>query len=108
AGVVPDARLVVSELVTNALRYGLATAGLPASGIPRPSPPIGLRLLRHPARLRCEGTDPSDIMPTCLAPDGNAQIGPGLCPIAPLTHHGGAPPLPPGGKCVWPALGLPP
>jgi len=108
AGVVPDARLVVSELVTNALRYGLATAGLPASGIPRPSPPIGLRLLRHPARLRCEVTDPSDIMPTCLAPDGNAEIGRGLCLIAALSHQWGATSLPAGGKCVWADLGLPP
>jgi len=108
ADVVPDARLVVSELVTNALRYGLATAGLPASGVPRPSPPIGLRLLRHPAGLRCEVTDPSDIMPTCLAPDGNAEIGRGLCLIAALSHQWGATPLPAGGKCVWADLRLPP
>ncbi len=107
--VVPDARLVVSELVTNALQHGLAEARLPAPCAIRPSaPPIGLRLLRLPAGLRCEVTDPSNIMPACLAPDDNAEIGRGLCIIAGLSHQWGATPLPTGGKCVWADLLLPP
>jgi len=108
AGVVPDARLVVSELVTNALRHGLVAARLPAPCTPRPSAPIGLRLLRQPTGLRCEVTDPSDTMPTRLAPDGNAEIGRGLWLIAALSHRWGAIPLPAGGKCVWADLRLPP
>ena len=106
-GVVPDARLVVSELVTNALRHGLADVRLPAPGAHRP-PPIRLRLLRHAAGLRCEVTDPSDIMPACLAPDDDAELGRGLCLIAALSHQWGAAPLPAGGKCVWADLPLPP
>ncbi|HXL17274.1 MAG TPA: ATP-binding protein, partial [Streptosporangiaceae bacterium] len=62
--ILPDARLVVSELVTNALRYGII-AELPApSSRAQPSLPIRLRLLRHPAALRCEVTDHSNVMPT--------------------------------------------
>jgi hypothetical protein len=60
ADALPDARLVVSELVTNALRHGLPAAGGPAPCAPRQqSPLIGLRLMRHPGGLRCEVTDPS-------------------------------------------------
>lgn len=106
ADVLPDARLVVSELVTNALRYGTAAARLPAPSSPRP-PPIRLRLLHQPPALRCEVTDPSSIMPTHLAPDDDAEIGRGLCLIAAISHQWGATPLPAGGKCVWADLRLP-
>ena len=109
ADALPDARLVVSELVTNALRHGLAAARAPARCAPRPqSPHIGLRLLRHPGGLRCEVTDPSDIMPARLAPDDDAEIGRGLYLIAALSYQWGATPLPAGGKCVWADLCLAP
>jgi anti-sigma regulatory factor (Ser/Thr protein kinase) len=108
AGVSADARLVVSELVTNALRY-VSAARPPAPRAPRlPSRPIGLRLARHPASLRCEVTDPSDIMPSCLAPDENAEIGRGLRLIAAISYQWGATLLPAGGKCVWADLRVPP
>jgi hypothetical protein len=108
ADVSADARVVVSELVTNALRHGTATASLPAPRAPRPpGPPIGLRLVHHPAGLRCEVTDPNDIMPSCLAPDDNAEIGRGLCLVAALSYQWGATPLPAGGKCVWADLRVP-
>ena len=109
ADALPDARLVVSELVTNALRYGLIAAGLPAPGARHsPNPLVRLRLLRSPSGLRCEVTDPSDIMPTCLAPDENTEIGRGLCLVAALSHQWGATSLPNGGKCVWADLRVPP
>jgi hypothetical protein len=83
-------------------------ARVPASCAPRPqSPLISLRLLRHPGGLRCEVTDPSDIMPTRLHPEDTAEIGRGLCLIAALSHQWGATPLAAGGKCVWADLCLP-
>ena len=106
AAALPDARVVVSELVTNALRHGLDAAGAPVPCAPRPL--IGLRLLRHPGGLRCEVTDPSDIMPARLVPAGDADFGRGLCLVAALSRQWGATPLPAGGKCVWADLCLPP
>ena len=109
AGALPDARLVVSELVTNALRYGLGAATLPAPCVPcSPGPFIRLRLVRSPGGLRCEVTDPSDIMPSRLAPDENTEIGRGLCLVAALSAQWGATPLPRGGKCVWAELRVAP
>lgn len=103
AGALPDARLVVSELVTNALRHGLAAARATAPFAPRPPGPlIGLRLLRHPGELGCEVTDPSDIMPARLVADDSAEIGRGLCLITALSHQWGAYPLPGGGNASRP------
>jgi hypothetical protein len=110
-----DARLVVSELVTNALQHGLAAAGARAPVASPPAeppigpaePPIGLRLLRRPGWLRCEVTDPSDIMPIHLVPSDDAEFGRGLFLIAALSHEWGATLLSAGGKCVWADLGLP-
>jgi anti-sigma regulatory factor (Ser/Thr protein kinase) len=105
----PDAQLVVSELVTNAIRHGLATAGAPSACGPTPAePPIGLRLLRHSDGLRFEVSDPSDIMPARLVRDDDADFGRGLCLIGAISHQWGVNPLPAGGKCVWADLCLPP
>jgi anti-sigma regulatory factor (Ser/Thr protein kinase) len=109
AAALPDARLVVSELVTNALRHGLDAAWAPVPcAHRRQSPLVGLRLLRHPGGLRCEVTDPSDSIPARLVPDGDAEFGRGLCLVAALSRQWGATPLPAGGKCVWAELCLPP
>jgi anti-sigma regulatory factor (Ser/Thr protein kinase) len=106
-GMLPDARLVVSELVTNAVRYGIA-AELPAPSSPaQPPRPIRLRLRRHPAALRCEVIDHSNVMPACLATDDSAEIGRGLSLVAAVSRDWGATPLPAGGKCVWADLRLP-
>lgn len=49
-----DVALVVSELVTNALRHGL-----PTSSQPQPDPPVRLHLMRWSSRLVCAVRDPS-------------------------------------------------
>src|SRR5258707_13457591 len=45
--ILPDARLVVSELGTNALRYGIIAALPPPASRAQPPPPIRPRLPRH-------------------------------------------------------------
>jgi anti-sigma regulatory factor (Ser/Thr protein kinase) len=53
-----DVTLVVSELVTNALRHGL-----PTSAAPTPDTPVRLHLTRWPTRLVCAVRDPSRMAP---------------------------------------------
>jgi anti-sigma regulatory factor (Ser/Thr protein kinase) len=99
----PDVSLVVSELVTNAVRHGLR--GVAAEPVPPPSPdvpaPIRLCILRQGQRLRCEVIDPSDVMPVRLDADEDAEIGRGLHLVAALSWEWGATLLADGGKCVW-------
>jgi anti-sigma regulatory factor (Ser/Thr protein kinase) len=99
----PDVSLVVSELVTNAVRHGLR--GMAAEAVPAPAPevpaPIRLAMLRQGSRLRCEVTDPSDVMPVRLEADEDSEIGRGLHLVAALSWEWGATLLVGGGKCVW-------
>ena len=62
-----DIALVVSELVTNALRHGLARQSAPPA-----EPPVRLHLLRWSAKLVCAVRDPSREPPKAppAAPDG--------------------------------------
>ncbi|AXK33597.1 ATP-binding protein [Streptomyces armeniacus] len=57
-----DVALVVSELVTNALRHGL-----PASAPPEADPPVRLHLMRWSSRLVCAVRDPSGEAPHAAA-----------------------------------------
>ncbi|MEV0995007.1 ATP-binding protein [Nonomuraea sp. NPDC050202] len=59
-----DAQLVVSELVTNAMRHGGGAAQL--------------RLLSHEAELACVVTDHSHTVPVTAAPDVFSEYGRGL------------------------------
>lgn len=65
-----NAALVVSELVTNALRHGL-----PAGTALLPEPPVRLHLMRWSARLVCAVRDPSTDAPEATPRD----TGPGGC-----------------------------
>ncbi|MYS95534.1 MULTISPECIES: SpoIIE family protein phosphatase [Streptomyces] len=77
--------LIVSELVTNAIRY--------ASG------PVRLRLLRD-ARLTCEVADGSSTAPRLRHARSTDEGGRGLFLVAQLSHRWGAR-YTPGGKIIW-------
>ncbi len=102
----PDVNVVISELVTNAVRHGLR--GILADPAPPPRTdamaPIRLCMLRQGPRLRCEVVDPSEVMPVRLDPDDDAEVGRGLCLVAALSREWGATLLAGGGKCVWAIL----
>ncbi|MDF5754477.1 ATP-binding protein [Spongiactinospora sp. TRM90649] len=86
-----DAQLVISELVTNAMRH--------AGGI------VGLRLIRSGGQLGCAVSDSSDVAPTLTEQDCFAETGRGLHLVEALAsswgwirlddHHG---------KLVWAIL----
>jgi anti-sigma regulatory factor (Ser/Thr protein kinase) len=91
-----DVRLVVSELVTNALRYaaGHATEW-------HGETPIRLSLLRTGGRLTCAVTDPCDEIPVRREPDWVAQSGRGLHLVEAFSHSWNWAPLSNHGKVVW-------
>jgi anti-sigma regulatory factor (Ser/Thr protein kinase) len=77
--------LVVSELVTNAIRYA--------------TPPIRLRLLRD-ARLTCEISDHSSTAPRLRHARSTDEGGRGLFLVAQLAHRWGAR-YTADGKIIW-------
>jgi Histidine kinase-like ATPase domain len=90
-----DIAVVVSELLTNALRHAL-----PASGGPRPRWPIRLGLQQHGPFVLCAVADPSDQAPVPREPDELAETGRGLEVVSALSDKWGytASDL---GKVVW-------
>ncbi|TDD09909.1 ATP-binding protein [Nonomuraea diastatica] len=85
-----DAQLVVSELVTNAMRHGGGVAQL--------------RLLSHGAELACVVADHSHTVPVTAAPDVFSEFGRGLRLVDALCSAWGW--LSPSGsrKLVWAVL----
>jgi hypothetical protein len=85
-----DAQLVVSELVTNAIRHGGGA--------------VQLRLLSHGPELACVVTDHSRIAPVAAAADVFAEFGRGLRLVDALCTAWGW--VVPGGprKLVWAIL----
>ncbi|WP_086770935.1 SpoIIE family protein phosphatase [Streptomyces bobili] len=84
--------LVVSELVTNAIRYG--------------APPIALRLVRQPHLLTCEVEDASMTAPYLRHARESDEGGRGLYICASLTDSWGTR-YTASGKTVWAAVDLP-
>ncbi|MFD5745606.1 ATP-binding protein [Streptomyces massasporeus] len=77
--------LIVSELVTNAIRYGGA--------------PVGLRLIRD-QRLICEVSDPSQTQRHLRRARWTDVGGRGLVLVAQLTHRWGSR-YTVAGKTIW-------
>lgn len=102
-----DVCLVVSELVTNALRHAVP------GGAPRPGPqdpPVRLHLLRWSERLVCAVRDPSDENPVARdSDDFSAESGRGLFLVESFSDSWGWHPLAGAlnGKVVWALFRLP-
>ncbi len=91
-----DAAVVVSELVTNAIRYGLRPGARN----------LRLVLVRYERQLVCMVTDPADTAPTMQEPDWVAETGRGLHIIEAMSRAWGWTPLLGGGKAVWAAFSI--
>nr|WP_315903764.1 ATP-binding protein [Streptomyces rhizosphaerihabitans] len=85
------AELIVSELVTNAIRYG--------------GPPVQLRLIRG-AALICEVSDSSSTAPHMRRARMFDEGGRGLMMVAQLAERWGTRHLP-GGKTIWAEMSTP-
>jgi anti-sigma regulatory factor (Ser/Thr protein kinase) len=94
-----DIAIVVSELLTNALRHAL-----PALGAARPRRSIQLGLLQSGPRVLCAVADPRKATPAPLTPDPLAESGHGLHIICALSDTWGYAILGDTGKVVWAAF----
>jgi len=93
------AELVVSELVTNALRHGVPSARLTAG-----DHCIRLRLLAQSPFVMCMVTDPGTDVPVLRDPGPAAESGRGLNVVESCCVRWGWQPLGEGGKTVWALL----
>ncbi|MEW9520770.1 ATP-binding protein [Streptomyces tubercidicus] len=97
--------LVVSELVTNALRHAILAAPEHADT----TPPARLQLMRWSSRLICAVRDPSDDSPVAGEADSAAESGRGLYLVDSFSDSWGWHPLTGAthGKIVWALFRLP-
>ena len=96
-----DVCMVVSELVTNALRHALPAN---APRLPGQDPPVRLHLMRWTERLVCAVRDPSEESPvTRETDDFSAESGRGLFLVDSFSDGWGWHPMAGGlgGKVVW-------
>jgi hypothetical protein len=91
-----DIVVVVSELLTNALRHAL-----PGVGAVRPRRPIRLGLLQPGTCVLCAVADPAKAVPVPQAPSCLAETGRGLHIICALSDQWGYTTLSGTGKVVW-------
>jgi anti-sigma regulatory factor (Ser/Thr protein kinase) len=93
-----DVAVVVSELLTNALRHGLAQ---PGSAAGRSRRPVRLGLVQPGQYVLCAVADPSPRPPEPKDPDYLAESGRGLHVISALSEHWGYTVPTEAGKVVW-------
>ncbi len=91
-----DVGVVVSELLTNALRHAL-----PRQSEQLGASPIRLGLLYPGPCVLCAVADPSDQVPVVKTPDYLAETGRGLHVVASLCHRWGWTAPCHTGKVVW-------
>src|SRR5258708_3587422 len=91
-----DIAIVVSELLTNALRHAL-----PGPGAPRPRCPLRLGLVQPGPWVLCAVADPSQQPPVPQEPSYLAETGRGLHLISALADTWGYTPPSGTGKVVW-------
>ncbi|MBQ1091633.1 ATP-binding protein [Streptomyces sp. B93] len=108
-----DVCLVVSELVTNALRHAVPTTSTTrgVNGPPGQEPPVRLHLMRWTERLVCAVRDPSNDTPVARdADDFSAESGRGLFLVDSFCDSWGWHPLAGTltGKVVWALFRLQP
>ncbi|MDL2075331.1 ATP-binding protein [Streptomyces sp. GXMU-J15] len=102
-----DVCLVVSELVTNALRHALPAGH---ARVPEQTPPVRLHLMRWTERLVCAVRDPSHDSPVAQdSDDFSAESGRGLFLVDSFADSWGWHPLAGTlhGKVVWALFRLP-
>ncbi|MCL7368952.1 ATP-binding protein [Streptomyces ardesiacus] len=94
-----DAVLVVTELVSNAVKHAVPSA-------PAGAPEVRLGLALGRARLTLTVSDPGDNAPVFQPSDGCAlrEHGRGLGIVDALAEEWGWAPRPPAGKTVWATL----
>jgi hypothetical protein len=91
-----DIVVVVSELLTNALRYTV-----PCPGAVWPRWPVRLGLLQPGPWVLCAISDPSDEVPVPQEPGCFGESGRGLHVVATLSDEWGCTGPGPRGKVVW-------
>ena len=105
-GLAEDAVVIVSELVTNALRHG--ARGRNGRGRDGPGPErVELILLRRPGQMVCAVTDRGAEPPVLARPDPSAEEGRGLHVIEALAATWGWTRLGTHKKAVWATLTVP-
>ncbi|MGW1200477.1 ATP-binding protein [Streptomyces sp. NPDC002536] len=106
AALFDDVALVVSELVTNSLRYAAAPGDRAGDGY---EAPVRLHLMRWTTRLVCAVRDPSEAGPVAGRAAAGDECGRGLFLVEQFSDSWGWHPLAGAlrGKVVWALFGLP-
>lgn len=110
-GVTEDATVVVSELVSNALRYGIGTheagdATPDAFGTPGRRHPAWLALTRQESAVLCAVSDAGTGTPVVAPQDPLAESGRGLLIVDRLSDAWGWTAPDRSGKTVWATVAM--
>jgi hypothetical protein len=97
-----DVAVVVSELLTNALRHALPAATETGAGWP-----VQLGLLQRGRCITCAVADPSKAAPVPRKPGYLTETGRGLHVIAALSDRWGFTASGDGGKVIWALFSTP-